>query len=122
MLLFVVVEKLHKSYPDERTTGSWADTSLGALSYNSNPLKLQAAIRAIYRYVGQELIARFPELRIIPFALYDVLDGKRTSDYIARVEPSQRGGRRMGRAFVDRLQAEGILGSLQVVQPDSDEN
>jgi hypothetical protein len=42
-------------YPDENPTPSWATASLGALGYNSNPVKLQTIIRKMFlestRYV-----------------------------------------------------------------------
>lgn len=43
-----------------------------------------------------------PGTEVIPVPLYRVLDGKRSDDYVARVEPSAVGGRRMAE-FLYRL-------------------
>ena len=37
---------------------------------------------------------------VIPTPLFNVLEGKRTEDYIATVEPSVMGGRKMARVFI----------------------
>ena len=76
-----------------------------ALSYNREPSKLQAAIRAIHHSVAEELPTIFPETQIIPFPLYKILDGRISSDYVARVEPSTRGGEKMGKALVEALKS-----------------
>jgi hypothetical protein len=85
-------------YPDEKTTGSWADTTLGYLGYNTNPKKLQAAIQQIYAYATSKV--HIEGVSVEPFALFNVLDGTDTDDYIQRVEPSVQGGRKMGEALV----------------------
>jgi hypothetical protein len=36
---------------------------------------------------------------VIPFPLFEVLDGKNTEDYLQRVEPSPSGGQKMGEAL-----------------------
>ncbi len=36
---------------------------------------------------------------MIPFPLYEVLNGKNTEDYLQRVEPSPSGGQKMGEAL-----------------------
>ena len=38
---------------------------------------------------------------VVPFPLFRVLDGKTSSDYCQRVEPSPQGGRKMAAALLD---------------------
>ena len=40
---------------------------------------------------------------MIPVALFDVLDGKCSDDYVARVEPSASGGEKMADLILDKL-------------------
>ena len=85
-------------YPDEQTTGSWADRTLGFLGYNSNPAKLQAAIRLIFTHATSKI--EIPGSKVIAFPMYEVLNGKTTGDYVDRVEPSSQGGMKLAEAFV----------------------
>lgn len=88
-------------YPDERTTGSWADTVLGYLGYNSNPMKLQTIIRHIYNAATTQI--QIPGVQVIPFPMFEVLDGSVSSDYVQRVEPSVTGGKKLAHAMIDRI-------------------
>ena len=38
---------------------------------------------------------------VIPFPLFEVLDGSSTEDYLQRVEPSPQGGKKMAKALMD---------------------
>lgn len=81
-------------FPDEQSTESWANFALGTLGYDSHPAKLQEAIRQVY----QHAMANVQEIQGVPVVsvpLYQVLDGKNSSDYVARVEPSNKGGQSM---------------------------
>ena len=40
-----------------------------------------------------------PGVEVVPVALFDVLDSKRSEDYVQRVEPSARGGKKMAAAL-----------------------
>jgi len=40
---------------------------------------------------------------VIPIPLFHVLDGKTTSDYVARVEPSCTGGRKIAEFLLDAI-------------------
>eukprot|EP00982_Pelagococcus_subviridis_P010148 30972-Pelagococcus_subviridis.AAC.1 len=42
-----------------------------------------------------------PGVEVVPVALFDVLDSKRSEDYVQRVEPSARGGEKMAAALND---------------------
>ncbi|MCJ1330418.1 hypothetical protein MMC10_007101 [Thelotrema lepadinum] len=80
----------------------WADLALKLLGYNLWPGRLQAAIRKIYEIATKPMTVEGTE--IVPCALFDVLDGKRAEDYVARAEPSVLGGRQIA------LYLEKILG------------
>jgi hypothetical protein len=46
---------------------------------------------------------QIPGSQVIPVPLFHVLDGKNSRDYIARVEPSSQGGRKMAEYLLDRM-------------------
>jgi hypothetical protein len=80
---------------------SWADVQLKALGYNSWPGQLQAAIKALFETATRGIEVEGTE--VVPCALHEVLDGRTVGDYTARVEPSEQGGKKMARKFVDLL-------------------
>lgn len=80
---------------------SWADAQLKALGYNSWPGQLQAAIKTLFETATRGIGIEGTE--VVPCALHEVLDGKTAGDYTARVEPSEQGGKKMARKFVDLL-------------------
>lgn len=88
-------------YLDEKQGGSWADPTLELLGYNADPSTLQLIIRTLF----SKIAARgFDGPAVVePFALFEVLDGKDTSDYHHRVEPSIKGGRKMAEALLPVL-------------------
>ena len=81
---------------------SWANIILKCLGYNSNPAKVQLLIKKIYEVATRQIAVEGVE--VVAFPLFEVLDGKDTTDYVARVEPSVTGGQKMGRAFVAHLE------------------
>lgn len=90
-------------YPLEAQHGqsSWSDKQLTALRYDSDPGQLQAAIRAMYRIATSKI--EVEGTRIVPCALYEVMDGKNGDDYTERVEPNEEGGRKMATRFMETL-------------------
>ena len=88
-------------YPDERNTPSWAGPALGVLGYNTNPAKLQLLIRKAYEEAISTI--HIPGTHVVPVPLFRVLDGKDSSDYIARVEPSPTGGKKMAEFLLDMI-------------------
>lgn len=84
-------------YPDEQMTGSWADKTLGYLGYNTDPKKLQAAIKQIFHHATSRI--KIPGSQVVPFPMYEILNGKCTGDYIQRVEPSSQGGEKLAQGF-----------------------
>merc|ERR1711935_175180 len=88
-------------YLDEIAGGSWADGTLKLLGYNTNPAKLQMLIRKIFTEATCKI--EVEGVKVLPFPLFEVLDGKTTDDYCQRVEPSSQGGDKIGRELVDRI-------------------
>lgn len=86
---------------EDPNSESWANTTLRCLGYNSNPTKVQLLIRKCFELATTQI--RLEGVDVIPFPLFEVLDGKNSADYVARVEPSVKGGEKMGRAFVKVL-------------------
>lgn len=94
IVICMIYQPLESGLANEK---SWADTQLKALKYDTQPQKLQAAIRTIYSQATQKIIV--PGTQVIPLPLFDVLDGKTAEDYVERVEPSVEGGRKMSEAI-----------------------
>jgi hypothetical protein len=78
------------------------------LGYGMYPGQLQAAIRQIYASATAKI--QVDGTTVVPCALYEVMDGKREGDYVARVEPSVDGGRKM--AGLLKSKVDEILGSI----------
>ena len=89
---------------DETPGNSWAERTLSALGYNSNPGKLQEAIRQIFRLATQQI--RISGTKVVAVPLFEVLNGKNTLDYAQRVEPSALGGEKMGNFLCDIIMRE----------------
>lgn len=62
---------------------------------------------------------KIPGSEVIPVPLFNVLDGKTTSDYIARVEPSAVGGKKLAEYLLDVIDNPSITGSRASVTPPS---
>lgn len=104
-------------YPDETPTPSWAGPALGALGYNSNPGRLQLLIRKAFEEATRRI--QIPGCEVIPVPLFNVLDGKRSEDFVARVEPSAIGGQKMAQFLLDYIQRPSGEGSAPVVRSSS---
>lgn len=99
----VVVNMIY--FLDENAEGDgWANGVLKFLQYDTQPGLLQRLIRVAFENATKKI--KVEGTKIVPFALFDVLDGQDTEDYIARVEPSQQGGRKMADALVTRITQE----------------
>lgn len=89
-------------FPDENSKArSWASTTLSLLGYNRNPSKLQAIIRKVYETATKRIIIKDVDTKHIP--LFSILDGKESSEYKERVEPSITGGLKMAQLFADEI-------------------
>lgn len=102
-------------YPAEDPTPSWAGPALGALKYNSDPGKLQLLIRRAFEEATCRI--RIPGSEVIPVPLFNVLDGKRSEDFVARVEPSALGGQKMAEFLLDHIQRPSGEGTMAVASP-----
>lgn len=71
------------------------------LGYNRSPGQLQAAIRQMYEQATAKL--EIEGTKVIPCALYEAMNGKSEDHYVARVEPSVEGGRRLAELLVSHL-------------------
>lgn len=89
-------------YPGEAQTPSWAGGALGALRYNSDPARVQLLIRRAFEEATSKI--KIPGSEVIPVPLFNVLDGKRSEDYVARVEPSAIGGQKMAEFLLDYVE------------------
>jgi len=94
-------------YPAEDVTKSWANRSLKALGYNTNPAKLQAVVKKSFEVATSHI--KISGSQVIPVPLFNVLDGKCSEDYVARVEPSSLGGKKMAEYLLDTIQNTGEL-------------
>ena len=98
-------------FPSEKR-GSWADLALSAMRYDdpSGRARVQALIRTLFRIATSRIDV--PGARVVPVPLFDVLDSRAASDdFVARVEPSVAGGRKMATALVRAAFGDGDAGS-----------
>jgi len=96
-------------YPDENNEPSWANAALGSLGYNTNPAKIQLLLRKFFEEATSSI--RIPGSEVIPIPLFHPLDGTRSEDYVARVEPSARGGKKMAEYMLDVIHNSGEVGA-----------
>jgi len=82
--------------------GSWADPQLKALGYGMYPGQLQAAIRQIFASATSTI--KIEGTTVLPCALYEAMDGTDARDYVARVEPSIEGGRKMAMLLAEQIE------------------
>lgn len=90
-------------YLDESVGGSWADLVLRKLGYDTDPEKLQLIIREIFERATCQIALDGVDV-VVPVPMYEALDGKTTSDYVQRVEPSSSGGHKLAALIMDRLE------------------
>lgn len=61
-------------------------------------------IRTAFKMATSEIkIPGIDDENVIPVPLFDILDPLNAADYIARVEPSSQGGRKMASKFLDAI-------------------
>lgn len=89
-------------YPAEEFSPSWSNRALGALRYDKDPSKLQGLIKKIFEEATCNI--KINGSQVIPIPLFNVLDGKDGKDYVARVEPSVLGGKKMAEYLLDNIQ------------------
>ena len=86
---------------DEAPGNSWADATLSALGYNRDPEKLQLLIQSIFQQASPRVKISGTEVVAVP--LFTVLDGKRSEEYVQRVEPSAVGGSKIASLLMDAI-------------------
>ncbi len=97
---FIIVCFLY--FPDENAKAqSWANSTLHALGYNSNPKTLQDRMRLVFESCVTKVKVEGCRIQFLPF--YEVLDGKTTLDYAQRVEPSSSGGRKIAKRLLEKM-------------------
>jgi len=85
-------------YPDMSATEfSWAADVLDDMDYDADPTRLQALIDVLFLLATSNI--HIPGVEVVPFPMATVLDGKNTSDYAHRVEPSSQGGAKLAAAL-----------------------
>jgi len=89
-------------YPAEEFSPSWSNRALGALRYDKDPSKVQGLLKKIYEEATCNI--KINGSQVIPIPLFNVLDGKDGKDYVARVEPSVLGGKKMAEYLLDNIQ------------------
>jgi hypothetical protein len=58
------------------------------------------------RHAWENSSIRIPGSQVIPVPLFTRLDGTRSEDYVARVEPSAIGGRKMAEFLLEIIHSE----------------
>lgn len=86
---------------DEAPQRGWAEMALSTMEYNSNPQKLQAMIRKLFEVAIKGV--KVSGSTVVGVPLFVPLDGKDSSDYVQRVEPSAKGGEKMGTYIVENF-------------------
>ncbi len=76
----------------------WADTTLWLMRYNSYPGKLQTIIKSIFTEALRDL--KVCEIKVEYLPLYKILDPHDPDDYVSRVEPSNKGGKKSVRPLL----------------------
>ena len=71
------------------------------MCYDCAPWRLQSAIRQVFHLATRRI--RIPGVEVVPVPLFEVLDGRESRDYVQRVEPSPRGGKKMAVALMDAI-------------------
>jgi hypothetical protein len=97
-------------YLDKNPTPSWAGCALGCLGYNRTPHKLQTLIRRAFEEATTKI--QIPGSQVVPVPLFNVLDGENSRDYVARVEPSSQGGRKMAEYLLDVIYQGGTANGV----------
>lgn len=88
---------------------SWANFTLGAIGYNAaaGQAHVQALIDRVYE---ENFVRRGVQIQgvkiVAPVPLSLALDGKTTTDYVARVEPSATGGVKIAALYVAHINRE----------------
>jgi hypothetical protein len=86
----------------------WADSVLRLLGYDGAPRRLQRVIEGIYEEGVRKVEVDGVE-KVLPIALYDVMDGTDEKLYEARVEPSEKGANAIAGLLSRKLHEAEVL-------------
>eukprot|EP00923_Selenidium_pygospionis_P047642 GHVN01082245.1.p1 GENE.GHVN01082245.1~~GHVN01082245.1.p1 ORF type:complete len:328 (+),score=52.64 GHVN01082245.1:17-1000(+) len=89
-------------FPDTNRSGGWADRVLSCLRYYSNPAKLQAAIRMLFKMAVSRIQVPV-DIELVPFPMFEVMDGTDSSLYRCGVEPSAKGNKLLAEKYYDAV-------------------
>ena len=81
------------------------------------PSRLQSAIKKVFMLATKRI--KIEGVEVVPFPLFEVLDGTDTRDYVQRVEPSVVGGRKMAKALMDAIYGRSNGGETEDEGSDS---
>lgn len=87
-------------YPCKVMQKSWASTTLNLMKYYDDPYKVHKLINFIYKKIKE---IKIDNVNIIPVPIFEILDWEDENDYVASVEPSENGGRKIAKYFVDLI-------------------
>lgn len=90
-------------YLDEEPVQSWAGVTLKVLGYNHRPERVQRVIQWVAEVMGR---VHVEGVRVVVAPLFEALDGKDSGDYVARVEPSEEGGRKLAKFLLEIVERE----------------
>jgi hypothetical protein len=88
-------------YLDVTPGGSWADTALSLLGYNTNPGHLQTLIRKVYEQATRTI--SIPDVEVVAVPFFIAMDGTDRNDYEQRAEPSAQGGGKLANLILDAV-------------------
>ena len=95
-------------FPCEQVdAGTWSERLLRMSGYDADPKRLQSLIRIVFEEATAKIALDNSTSKVIPVALFDVLDAANAEHYVQRVEPSSAGGRLMAQHLVEKLYGGG---------------
>ena len=74
-----------------------------SLEFPLFPFSLSLSRTRTNTHVRTNRNINIPGTQVVPVPLFHALDGKTTNDYVARVEPSSQGGRKMAEYILDMI-------------------
>jgi len=98
------------------TAWAAAEAALTAVQYSAFPEGLQGLIMAVY---NRSIVPiEISGTQVVPFPLFEALDGTVETDYAYRVEPSLTGGEKFGRALTASIHAVQQMQTLTSTQEE----
>lgn len=90
-------------YPDtNKESPSWANKVLQLIGYNKEPQTVKSIIDRVFQEAKLSL-TEVKAVHTVPVALSEAMDGSRSEDYVARVEPSSSGASRIASLLCQKI-------------------